>query len=159
MKNKVKFSTISITLTAVILISFAAGIFALRGTGDVVVFCVIAVLMTVTGLYFCPVSVEADNSGITLRRFLSRAKVFEFEDIKDVETCRPSAGGIRLCGSGGFFGYWGYFNDIMLGSYFGYYGSADNCFIVELKSGKRYVLGCENQSAMVKYIKGQIDKE
>lgn len=110
----------------------------------------------IAGLYYCPVSVEANLSEIKLYRLLAKPKIFAYKDIQSVETCYPSAGGIRLCGSGGLFGYWGYFSDIMIGTYFGYYGSRSYCFLVKLKNGKQYVLGCENPVAMVDYIKSNL---
>lgn len=159
MKNKVKFSTYSIIVTAMIVILCVFGIFSLfLDATQSVPLCVIFVASTVVALFYCPIEVEADQSGITLCRLLSGPKVFSYDSIQSVDTCYPSAGGLRLCGSGGYFGYWGYFNDMMIGTYFGYYGSRGNCFLVKLKNGKQYVLGCEDATAMVDYINSQINK-
>lgn len=159
MKNKVKFSIYSKIITVLVLILFADGVIALLdNTRELPLFCIIMGGATITGLYFCPISIEADQSEIKLHRLLSHPKCFAYNDIQSVDTCYPSAGGLRLCGSGGFFGYWGYFNDIMIGTYLGYYGSRSECILIRLKNGKQYVLGCENAVAMANYIKHQICK-
>jgi hypothetical protein len=159
MKQKVKFSTYSLIITAVVLILCVVGIFSLLGNVDkLTLFCIIMGVTIIAGLYFCPKSIQANESSVTLHRLLSSPKVFNYDSIQSVDTCYPSAGGLRLCASGGFFGYWGYFSDIMIGAYFGYYGSRSNCFLIKMKDGKQYVLGCDNAVAMVDYIKSQLCK-
>lgn len=153
MKNKVKYSVFSLAMTAIVIILSIIGIISLRhNTDELILFCVIMGLAIISGLYFCPVSVEANKDGIKLHRLLSRPKFFALDDIQSVDTCYPSGGGLRLCGSGGCFGYWGYFSDIMIGTYFGYYGKRSCCFLIKLKNGRQYVLGCENPAEMVEYI-------
>lgn len=159
MKNKVKFSTLSQILTVIVLILFIVGFFFTNSKNELVIYSIIVIPAILFGLYYCPISVEADTSGITLNRLMSKQKRFEYKDLKLVDTCIPSAGGIRLCGSGGFLGYWGYFNDIIYGNYFGYYGSRDHCFIIELKNGKKYILGCDDNVTLVKYIKSHLNKQ
>lgn len=157
MKNRVKFSVYSIIITAAVLILSAVGIVSLVGETDrLVVFCVILGAAIVSGLYYCPVFVEANQSGIVLHRLISRPRYFSYAEIASVDTCCPSAGGLRLCGSGGLFGYWGYFSDIMIGTYFGYYGSRSHCFLVKLKSGRQYVIGCTDPAAIVSYIEPRL---
>lgn len=157
MKQKVKFSAYSLIVTAVVLILCVVGIFSLIGNAEKLTpFCIIIGGTTIVGLYYCPKSIQADKSNVTLHRLLSSRKVFNYNSTQAVDTCYPSAGGLRLCGSGGFFGYWGYFSDIMIGSYFGYYGSRSSCILIKLKDGKQYVLGCENPSVMVDYINSMV---
>lgn len=157
MKNKVRFSAFCKGITVTVLALFVAGIVALRDEpGQLAFFCVLIIPTTLAALYFCPRTVEATSSGVTLRRLLGAPKVFTYDSVSEVDTCYPSLGGIRLCGSGGFFGYWGYFSDIMFGTYFGYYGSRDRCFLLKLKNGRQYVIGCEDPHAMVDYIRSQM---
>lgn len=67
--------------------------------------------------------------------------------------------GFRLCGSGGFAGYYGWYHDSRIGRYFGYYGNRHECFLIQLKDGRQYVLGCENPTDMVTFLTEQITKE
>ncbi len=159
MKQKVKYSIYSQIVTALVLILFVVGILCLLDNRDkLIIFCVIMGITTLSGLYYCPKYVEANESGIALHRLVSSPKIFPYTAIQTVETCYPSAGGLRLCASGGFFGYWGYFHDVLIGAYFGYYGSRSNCILIKLKDGKQYVLGCDNPVAIVSYIESQMDK-
>lgn len=159
MKQKIKFSEYSVIVTVVVLVLFVIGTFSvLDNTRDLVLFCIIMGGVTIMGLYYCPKYVEASEPDITLHRLIGATKVFPINKIQSVDTCYPSAGGLRLCGSGGYFGYWGYFSDIMIGTYFGYYGSRSYCFLVKLKDGKQYVIGCNNPVEMVDYIKLQMNK-
>ena len=159
MRNRIKFSVYSLIITVIVLVLCVVGIFSLLDDASrLIMFCIIMGAATLSGLFYCPISVEADNSGIRLNRLLSRSKFFAYADIGSVDICYPSAAGIRLCGSGGFFGSWGYFNDIMIGTYFGYYGSRDNCFLIRMKNGRQYVVGCEDAVAMVGFIKSHIGR-
>ena len=157
MKQRIKFSTFSLIITVGVLILFTVGIFSLRGNVEkLAVFCMILGTITLFGIYFCPKTIEANESGITLHRLLSPAKFFSYKTIQSVDNCYPSLGGLRLCASGGFFGYWGYFKDMVIGTYFGYYGSQSNCILVKLKDGKQYVLGCDDSSALISYINSHL---
>ncbi|MCM1356302.1 MAG: PH domain-containing protein [Staphylococcus sp.] len=153
MKNKVKYSTYSLVATAVVvLLTIVGTISLLDDTDRLIRFLLIMGTATLAGLYYCPKSVEADGNGVAIRRILGGTKRFAYDSILSADTCYPSAGGLRLCGSGGYFGYWGYFNDIMIGTDFGYYGSRSHCFLLKLRDGKQYVVGCEDASAMVSHI-------
>ncbi len=70
--------------------------------------------------------------------------------------CPPTMAERRICGSGGFFGYWGWFKEPSIGKYFAYYGKASDCFLVELKDGKKYLIGCSNPSEVVSYINSRL---
>lgn len=153
MKQKIKFSSFSIITTAAVMVIFVIGVISVIDNPDkLITLGVIAGITTIAGAYYCPTSVEASETGIILHRLMSRPKEFSYDMIQSVESCYPSAGGIRLCGSGGFFGYWGYFSDIMIGTYFGYYGSRDNCMLLKLKNGHQYVIGGSNIPALVNFI-------
>lgn len=154
MKQKVIFSKYSIIVTIVILLLFVVGVVALKDNKEAqILFCIILGVTTLVGLYYCPQSAEVNQVGITLHRLMSKPKRFAAEDIISIETFYPSAGGLKLWGSGGFFGYYGYFHDIMIGTYFGYYGSRDHCFLIKLKNSKQYVIGCQDSVALVDFYK------
>ncbi len=159
MKQRIKYSTYSILVTVAILLLFIIGVFALLGnTEKLTLFCIIMGGVTITGLYFCPKYIEANDSGIVLHRLMSSPKLHLYDNIQTVEPCYPSLGGLRLCACGGYFGYWGYFHDFVIGSYIGYYGSRNNCILVKMKDGKQYVLGCDDATSLVDYIKSQLCK-
>jgi hypothetical protein len=106
-------------------------------------------------MFYSPLSISADEKSV---RINSPLKIHEIamQRIVNVERFQPSKGTIRLCGSGGFLGYWGLFREASVGKYMAYYGKASDCFLIRLDNGKQYVLGCKDADAMVDYIQKQI---
>lgn len=157
MKSKVHFSYFCVIITVVVLAAFIACIIT---SWDDPKKCLLASVITliaiITGLYYCPVSVTADSDKVSISRLLSGDKTFSYADIESVDTCYPSAGGLRLCGSGGFFGYWGYFSDIIIGQYFGYYADRSQCFYLKLKNKRQYVISCRDHTAIVRAIQSHL---
>ena len=102
-------------------------------------------------LFYMPMSISVDKTAIYINRSL-KIKTIPLQDVLSVRMCPPTMGTIRICGSGGFFGYWGWFKERDLGKYFAYYGRSSDCFLVELKDGRKYMLGCKNPQKMVEYI-------
>lgn len=153
MKSKVHFSTYCTIITIAVLVLFVVGIVATRNeSSKCLIFSIITALATLAGLYYCPVSVTADSKSVKIHRLLSGDKTFNYSDIESVDTFYPSPGALRLCGSGGFFGYWGYFSDIIIGQYFGYYADRSQSFCIKLKNNRQYVISCDNHIEMVKFI-------
>lgn len=157
MKSKVHFSLYCKIITIAVIALLAVGI-ATTPMEKSTFYTLIAVtaLAVGSGLYYCPVSVEAGADSVKIHRLLSRPKEFRYADIEAADTCYPSAGGIRVCGSGGFFGYWGYFSDIIIGSYFGYYADRSQCLYIRLRSGRQYVVSCEDHIAMTSAIESHL---
>lgn len=151
MKSKVKLSAFCTALTIGVLVVFIAVATALEEKDYPTIYFSLLVCIAATCLYYVPTSIEVTDRYLIIHRVLKN-KVIPLAQIVAADRCVPSAGGIRLCGSGGFFGYWGYFNDIIIGSYFGYYGDKDQCILLKLKGGKQYVISCENPNAMLSEI-------
>lgn len=153
MKQKVYLSTFSIVTT---LASIALFLFLMFfNQPPVAVQLALAgclALMLLSGLYYMPLSIGADRYAIYINRSL-RIKAIPMQEVKSVRICHPTMGAVRICGSGGFMGYWGWFRERDLGRYFAYYGRSSDCFLVELHSGRKYILGCRNASQMVEYIR------
>ena len=118
------------------------------------VICCMTLLAT---LFYMQMSISADKTAICINRSL-RVKTIPMQDVESVKLCPPTMGAIRICGSGGFFGYWGWFKERDLGKYFAYYGRSSDCFLVELKDGRKYMLGCKNPQKMVEYINSMINQ-
>ena len=105
------------------------------------------------GLFYMPLSISADKYAIYVHRSF-RIKAIPIQEVKSVKLFPASLRAMRLCGSGGFMGYWGWFREPGIGRYFAYYGDPRDCFLIELSNGKKYVLGCRNAGAMVEHIRG-----
>ena len=106
-------------------------------------------------LYFTPISVEANPKELTIY-FTLRRRTFPLKEISDVRTWIVGSDAIRVCASGGWFGYWGWFRNRTLGKSFGYFGSHGKCFLMHLRDGRYYVIGCDDPNEMVAYIRSQL---
>lgn len=114
----------------------------------------VAVLL-LSALCYMPLSLSLNNESLKIRRPL-KTKFIPLSDIADVRLCSPTMGAIRICGSGGWFGWYGWFREKDLGKYFAYYGKASDCFLVTLKDGKKYMLGCKDATDMMNAIAKRI---
>lgn len=152
MKSKVKFSRFSILITVGTIGLLVIGMIVCRDIPTkVITLGVILAAIMIPSMYYAPLRIELTPETLTIRRLL-KCKHIPCSEIASADWCYPSGGGIRLCGSGGFMGYWGYFNDVVLGTYFGYIGDRNQCILLKLKSGKKYVISCENYNEMLKEI-------
>ncbi len=158
MKHEVAISSYSIIVSALsIAVLFGVTAYVIR-QGDiwqtVILSSIILVLIAFT-LFYMPLSISVDENSLKIRRCL-KSKTIALSDIKSVRLCQPTMGERHICGSGGWFGYWGRFMERDLGRYFAYYGKASDCFLVRLKNGRQYLLGCTDPQPMVEYIEKKI---
>ena len=159
MRQKVPFSYFCIFMTVMVFVLVTIGLVVTRDIPHKFnMLAAITAVALLVSLFYCPLYVVVTDKAVEIHRPL-KIKTLPLNQIKSVETFYPSPGGLRLCGSGGFAGYWGYFNDIMCGSYFGYYGKRDSCFLVKMNDGRQYVVGCENPKEMVDYLKKHLRYE
>lgn len=110
------------------------------------------VILVFTELYFylkSPQNIEITDEALILHK--ARGKIaMPFNEIQEI---RPySKSGIRLCGSGGMFGYIGLFTNKEIGRHHEYVGDFFEAFLVVMKSGKKYVMSCENRDEAVKLV-------
>ncbi|MDE6643621.1 MAG: PH domain-containing protein [Muribaculaceae bacterium] len=115
----------------------------------------VAIIVTI-GIY-APRAIAVKDDHIIVKRFLT-PKMIPLKDVESVQLISPTMAERRLLGSGGWMGYWGWFKDGEVGRYFAYYGKASECFLVKLKSGRQYMLGCKDTQEMVDYIQSQLNK-
>lgn len=156
MKSKISYSRYVIFLTAILFgVLFVACIATVRETPAFFILLAIFLILYVSGLFFGTAYIKADSNFIVLGSLL-RCKKISMSEVENVELFQPTMGAIRICASGGFMGYWGIFREGDIGKYYGFYGKASDCFLVRLKNGNKYVLGCDQPEKMVDYIKMQI---
>lgn len=152
MKSKVTLSAYCKVITFTLIILLIIGIVSCSDNESKLwALVVVSIALISFSLFYFPTSIETTNSSLIIRRFL-KSKIIPYSFISSADTCIPSAGGLRLCGSGGFLGYWGYFNDIIIGTYFGYYGNRNQCILIKLNNGKQYVVSCEEPIQMISSI-------
>lgn len=154
MKQRVKLSTYSIIISIIgIAILVTVIILALRQNDGWAAYIGITalVLLCVMALIYAPLSISVNDDSLIINRVIIPKRI-RLADIKHVELCAPTMSEKRICGSGGWFGYWGRFSEPSIGKYFAYYGKASDCFLVTLKNGRKYMLGCKNPSSVVEFV-------
>ena len=158
MKKTVQFSTFSIVTT---IVSFAIiiglGIYLLDKGETVAAYVdfAIVIFLSMAALFYAPLGLTLTDTTLEINRSL-RIKTLPLKDIEFIKLCPPSMGALRICGSGGYLGYWGWFSERDLGKYFAYYGKASDCFLVTLKDGRKYMLGCKDAPEMVSAIQSKL---
>ena len=157
MESKVKLSTFSLLLTLLLTgILIAAVAFFLWNHEDKgIIGAVILFFLLISGWLYGPVTIAADEKSVTIKSILRKQRL-DISNIKSVELFQPTLGSLRIFGSGGYMGYWGIFRGGSLGKYVAYYGKASDCFLIRIKNGDNYVLGCEKPEEMVNYINSKI---
>lgn len=151
MKRRVYISTYSFIMSIIGLVVLLACMYYCRDNWGIYLIGACLILLCGLPLFFMPMTISVDEKNLNLNSSL-RIKQIPLKDIKNVKLCPPTMAKRRICGSGGWFGYWGWFSEPSIGKYFACYGNASDCFLVELKNGKKYLLGCADAPEMVKYI-------
>ena len=154
MEHKVRLSTYSLIMTAVgvVIILAVAVLKTLRGDvamASVLVAMLVAICML--ALFYMPVAIGVDGDVLFVRRPL-RTKLIPLAEIESCRLMQPTMAERRICGSGGWLGYWGRFSEPSIGRYFAYYGRASDCFLVRLRDGRQYLLGCDDPAAIVEAV-------
>lgn len=154
MKKSVRLSSYSLLISSISCVILCTLCFIKLQQGDLVLAAIpgiILLLLLLLTLFYMPLSISADNSGVHINRPLHRSTI-PFDLICSVSLCPPTMAEQRIFGSGGWFGYWGWFKERDLGRYFAYYGRSSDCFLVSLKNGRKYMLGCSDPAEIVDFI-------
>lgn len=158
MKAKVRYSSFAIVLTAVACIAiYASCIATIHNKPAFFTLLALYLILILCGLIYGPWKIEADPDFITIRSLLKTRRL-AMRDVESVELFQPTMGAKRILGSGGFMGYWGLYKERDIGRYRAFYGNSSDCFLVRMKNGDKYILGCETPAEMVDYIKSQAKK-
>ena len=104
---------------------------------------------------YAPLTVTLSESSLVLRRGIGR-KQFNYSDIEYVEAYDNKKIAARLCGIGGLFGFIGRYYTEGIGHYFSYVGDYSQAFYFQLKSGKKYMLSCEDREQVISLIREKI---
>lgn len=159
MKQKVKWSKNAWVITCLVTLIIAVALIITRYTAwRFYILVGITAIVFISMWIWSPTSISVDDEFITIHKRIGRKRI-PLSNIHSVTRYTLQVDRCcRLCGSGGFAGYWGWFHDPHIGNYFGYYGNKHDCFRVQLNNGRQYILGCENVCDMVIFLTEQIKK-
>ena len=156
MESKVKLSTFSLLLTLILtgVLIVAVSFFLWNHEEKGIIGALILFFMLISGWLYGPVTIAADEKSVTIKSVLRKQRL-DISNIESVELFQHTMASIRIFGSGGYMGYWGVYRGY-IGRYIAYYGKASDCFLINMKNGGKYVLGCENPEEMVNFINSKI---
>lgn len=158
MKLKVKYSGYVRALTFLVMAALMGGAFIYfqRGQypGGFLMLAFLSVLVFF-GCLYGPLNIVSDSEYIKVRSAYRSWRI-RLEEIQSIECFQPTAGAMRICASGGFMGYWGLYREGDVGNYMAFYGKSSDCFLIRLRNGDKYVLGCENPQLMVDDVKEKL---
>ena len=97
-----------------------------------------------------PLSISLTPAELILYRPIGKKK-FPIDCIQHIDVYNEEAG-IRIFGSGGFWGFVGLFYSKQLGKHSAYVGDYHEAFYIILNSGKKVVLSCENRDFIISSI-------
>ena len=153
MKSKINHSRFSTILTVLIYgLLFIGYIATVHEKPTFFIWLSIYIFLIISGLLYGAVYVKVSPDYILLGSIMKCQKI-PIRNVESVEQFQPTMGAIRIFGSGGFMGYWGIFREGNIGKYYAFYGKSSECFLVRMKNGDKYVLGCDHPNAMIEYIK------
>lgn len=158
MESKVKLSTYSLIITSlvVVLVLTAVMLLIIHSRHIIsILFCLFLLVGLLWALLKAPVLIKVDKDNIEICNNMD-SSLIPISKIRSIELFQPTMGALNVCASGGFMGYYGYFKEGDVGKYYAYYGKASDCFLIRMKNGDKYVLGCENSYEMMKYIDSQL---
>lgn len=117
---------------------------------------VLIITLTIIISYgYAPLTITLSESSLVLRRGIGQ-KQFNYSDIERVEAYDNKKIAARLCGIGGIFGFIGRYYVEGIGHYFSYVGDYSQAFYFQLKSGKKYMLSCEDREQVISLIREKI---
>ena len=155
MKQLVRLSSFSVTISAIMLIVLLGIIVFSHNHWTVILISSALLLMCISAIIYMPLSISVNEKEMSINRLLL-VKRIPLSEIVEVKLVSPTMAEKRICGSGGWMGYWGWFSEKDLGKYFAYYGNSSNCFLLKLKNGRQYMLGCSNPASIVCYIQDRL---
>jgi hypothetical protein len=116
-----------------------------------------SIILILIGVFlYMPVKVQVQEDSISIKRVMGEHKIV-FNDINTIEPISKSdiANAIRLFGSGGLFGYYGYFRNAKIGKFVMYATNTDS--LIKIKSTKGVVvISCQHREEVVGYIRSAI---
>ena len=148
----------SVVLSALLLVGMTVLCYVLVRQDNMVVAAIVAVaelVLIIAALLYAPTYIGLYDGELVVYSPLRRLRI-PLADIESVRVCPPTMAARRIYGSGGFMGYWGLFSERDLGRYTARHGRASDCFLVTLRDGRKYMLGCEDYPAMVSSIKAAL---
>ena len=153
--RRVAWSNYVTVITVIMCVGFACIVFIANMPHhlSILIFAGIGIVI-LSAFYYSPMAISVDCHNLIIRRMLT-PKYIAINDIAEVRLFQTTMD-IRITGSGGFFGYFGWFRNREIGKYFAYIGKWNDTFLIKMKSGRKYIISCNQPEVIVKSIMDSI---
>lgn len=122
---------------------------------SIILFEIITLLVLVACAFFFPIKLIVTKETIKIRRPVGTVKI----EMRDILSCNIIEDEkqffdhiIRTCGSGGIYGYWGYFHHEKQGKLRFFVTHRKQCFLIRLKDGEKYVISSAKREEIDRFI-------
>ncbi|MFZ4457197.1 MAG: PH domain-containing protein [Bacteroidales bacterium] len=135
-----------VTMVTIAVLALVVFVFYKFGTSSSIFFSISFVVLLGVFAYM-PIYIEVTQDALIVKRVLG-SLVIPRKDIESIGLC-PSQFGFRKFGSGGLFGYIGWFWNRDIGNYFSYSTDETNQILIVTPT-RKYVISCENREELLR---------
>lgn len=148
----------AITLAEAAFMAYIAfGVCPRLGRPEAAVFLSAVIIVLLMALFYAPMRLTLDDKELCICRSLWFKRI-PLQEITEVRAVNENLSPKRICGGGGFIGYWGWFRVPYIGKCFAYYGNPSQRFLLRLKNNRYYMLGCRDAEEMAAAIKERLPR-
>ena len=148
------FSSIVMTVFGIILL-IAVPFIPFANILTLITIGIVWLLIILSVLILAPITISADDNGLIVNSLLKKHSL-KIAEIQTVQKYPAVSNEMSLIFSYGFFGFWGWRREEFIGRYFSYYGTPDNTFLVIMRDGRRYRIGCHNAADIRDYLQNRL---
>lgn len=155
-----KSSMVITILTLVLMVGALALIYFFdhEAVWAIIILLIVIIGICVSALLFMPLGVRLDNESLTVM-FSCRYKDFPLCEIAEAKPFTDARKMWRLCGSGAFFGWWGWYSAKGVGKFMLYASNLQHLLLIQLTTGKKYVISCSDTDVICKQLNSAISHD
>ena len=139
-------------------IIITCGIYAFRDS--VLIAAILMICVFVLPILFMPLSLRVSENDVKIFRLIGRVRI-SLCDVKSVTIIEDDERFfnklIRTCGSGGAYGYWGFFKHEKHGKVRMFVTDREQCFLIKCNDGKVFVVSSPKRQEIVGYLNSNLN--
>ncbi len=103
---------------------------------------------TVAAAFFSPTRILVTDTNLIIK-FSLRSKAIPLAEIKSAVPYQRTMHFARTFGSGGYYGWWGWFRNQELGRFFVYATNLRRLILITTDSGRKYIISCSDPASLI----------
>lgn len=147
-----KWSPFAIVVTILIVVGMFALIICIdRWPQWRVLFIIVLALTfatTVAAAFLSPTRIILTDTDLIIK-FALRNKIIPISEIQSAAPYQRTMNFVRTLGSGGYYGWWGWFHNQELGRFFVYAANLQRLILITTTSGRKYLISCSDPATFL----------